>query len=135
MRICFSISDSHSENLSMPKHFGESAHFLLIDSDTGEAIDYPANALPCPGPCRCHIPERKDNAFDAVICRAIGHRELLDLKKKNIPVFLTTETSPHQALQQWRKNNLEQAMRSVCYKGRRKPSPLVTGGLRSATPS
>ena len=133
MRICFSICDAHSENVSMPKHFGESAHFLVIDSDTGEAMDYPANALPCRGPCRCYIPDR-DHAFDAVICRAIGHRELLDLKKKGIPVFLTTETSPHLALQQWRKNSLEQATRSVCYKGRRKPPPVVTKGLCSAAP-
>lgn len=125
MHICFSIHDTHSENLSMPGHFGESAHFLLLDSETGEALNHPANALTCRGPCRCHIPARTDQAFDAVICRAIGHRELLELKKKGIPVFLTTETSPHQALQLWRQNNLPLATRSLCRTGRRKPAPAV----------
>ncbi len=135
MRICFSVRDAQSENPLMPSHFGESAHFLLIDSETGNATHYPANDLPCRGPCRCHIPARQENAFDAVICRAIGHRELLDLKKRGIPVFLTTETSPFSALQQWRESQLPMAARSVCFKGRRKSASPVAGSMRHATPS
>lgn len=122
MRICFSIIDAQSENLLMPNHFGESAHFLLIDSETGDATHHPASHLPCRGPCRCHVPAREEQEFDAVICRAIGHRVLLDLKKMGIPVYLTDETSPHSALRQWCENKLDLATRSICFKGRRKPA-------------
>ncbi|MDR3411526.1 MAG: NifB/NifX family molybdenum-iron cluster-binding protein [Formivibrio sp.] len=118
----------------MPKHFGESANFLLIDSDTGETSRHPANDLPCRGPCRCHRPASENRVFDAVICRAIGHRELLELKKKGISVFQTTEASPHSAMQQWRENKLHLAERSICFKGRRKPAqPAMESAHRTTS--
>lgn len=124
MKICISINDVRAENLIISKHFGDSAHFLLIDSKTAEIQPFPAHNMPCRGPCRCYIPDRQDSAFDAVICRTIGHRELIDLRRKGIPVYLTQETSPREALQLWRENRLELALRSTCLKGRRKSASI-----------
>lgn len=120
MQICFSILDADSEILQMPNHFGESAHFLLIDSTSGETSIHPASDLPCRGPCRCYTPARQKQTFGAVICRAIGHLELRYWQSQGIPVYLTQESSPFAALQHWRENQLQPARRSICFKGRRK---------------
>ncbi len=120
MKICISVRDAQADDLIISSHFGDSTHFVLIDSTTEEIQPFPAHGMSCRGPCRCYIPDRQNGAFGAVICRAIGHRELLDLRRKDIPVYLTQETSPIEALQRWRENRLGLVLRSTCLKGRRK---------------
>jgi len=124
MRICLSVLNLSGENLRISRHFGETGNFVLIDSETGQDTVYPASALPCRGPCACRIPLRQDDAYDAVICQAIGPRELAEMRRKGIPVYLTMETTPEEALQRWRENRLVPVQRGRCLKNRRNAAQL-----------
>lgn len=118
MQICLSLQNE----TTLSPHFGESARFVLMNSATGVCSPHCASDSPCRGPCHCHIPESTDHHFGAVICRAIGHRVLLEYQRRGIAVYLTAETNPAAAWQLWKENRLTPASRSTCRTGRRKPA-------------
>lgn len=105
----------------MSSHFGEQGHYVLMESETGVCTPHAATAALCKGPCRCLMPESSAAEFDVVICRAIGHRVLLDYRRRGIAVYITSEVDPQRAWQAWRAEALQSAARSFCRTGRRKP--------------
>lgn len=130
MKICVSLKDDHT----LSAHFGESARFALLDSETGVQQPHSASEALCRGPCRCFLPESADAAFDLVICQAIGHRVLNDYRRRGIAVYQTNETDPVKAWQQWRNEQLAAPQRSLCLKGRRKPSSPFTSAIIHTAP-
>ena len=116
MKICLSLNAQNQLN----SHFGAPGQYVLLDSESGAFTPHATMSALCQGPCRCVMPESADAQFEAVICRAIGHRVLLDYRRRGIAVFLCQESDPIQAWQAWHADALALAARSFCRAGRRK---------------
>lgn len=119
MRICFSIGDMQVPFPALSSHFGEAGRFWVWDEKGQRGALYPDLIQTCRGPCRCRLPASQEQGFDAVICRAIGHRALLDLRRQGVQIFHYPEADIQEALQLWREGRLSEIGRSACLSGRR----------------
>lgn len=127
MRVCFSINSAQHSMPSPSAHFGDSGVFWVWDENSREGMVLPALSSTCRGPCHCHLPDYSGMGFDAVICRAIGHRALIDLGKKGIPVFWSGSADIQESLQLWRDGTLPRIERSLCLAARRGRAAKPTG--------
>lgn len=119
MRVCFSVNNAQHPLPSPSAHFGDSGVFWVWDENSREGMVLPSHASTCRGPCRCHLPDCSGMAFDAVICQAIGHRALTELRKNGIPVFQSKTADIQESLQLWRDGPLPKIERSMCLAARR----------------
>ena len=114
MRICFSVPPEQPSLQSI--HFGSSGRFMLFDSKTNCFTSQP-NAAACSGACHCALPELE--GIDVVICQAMGHKLLRQLRERGIPVLHSLESELSQALALWRQQQLPELPRAVCFQNRR----------------
>lgn len=114
MRICFSIKNGASEDMSLADHFGESDLFVIFDTELQSFRPHASNPAPCRGPCHCHLPALPQREFDAVICRNIGARAFAMLRRQQIDVFLTQESNIRKALNVWQARHLQIAKQGIC---------------------
>lgn len=100
--------------MALSDHFGDSAHFVVFDTDRQTCVAHACETALCRGPCHCHLPALAGRAFDAVICRHIGARAFAMLRRQQIDVLLTQDTEVAQALQNWEAHRLPAAKRPLC---------------------
>jgi predicted Fe-Mo cluster-binding NifX family protein len=114
MRICFSVCKTPTDNLTLSDHFGESDRFVIFDTERATCLPHDCAPAMCKGPCRCFMPSLPQREFDVVICRSIGARAFTMLRRNQIEVFLTQESSLSTALNVWQAQNLHLANRGIC---------------------
>lgn len=121
MLVCACVETETEPSQQLARHFGAQPRYLIVDTQTLQTQIWTAASALCKGPCHCYQPpELRDIHFDAVLCHGIGHLVLQQMRRAQIPVYLTQERDLHLAIQELQSGLLNEAPRGRCLTMRRR---------------
>lgn len=104
MKICIPSVNNHGADAVISRHFGRSPFFIIIDSETSEAI---VMKKPEGNHGQC-VPfdALMEHEIEAAICQGLGRGAASKFSGANIPVYITSARRVGDAVTDFREKRL-----------------------------